>query len=187
MAAVSGPSNGWVSSAWRGGLEQAYSPGLTRRYPRPMTLLLSSFWRAVVYCLHPRVIALSVLPLVLMVGLALGLGYLYWDPVLDWVRSLLEASALLNSLWGWLDGLGLGRIKVVLAPLLVIFAVTPLIVMLSLLAVATLMTPFLTRLVAERRFADLERKSGSTWLHSLFWSLGSLLLALVVMLLSMPF
>jgi len=152
-----------------------------------MTLLLSSFWRAVVYCLHPRVIALSFLPLLLMVGLALGLGYLYWDPVLDWVRSLLEASALLNSLWGWLDGLGLGRIKVVLAPLLVIFAVTPLIVMLSLLAVATLMTPFLTRLVAERRFADLERKSGSTWLHSLFWSLGSLLLALVVMLLSMPF
>jgi hypothetical protein len=25
MAAVSGPSNGWVSSAWRGGLEQAYT------------------------------------------------------------------------------------------------------------------------------------------------------------------
>ncbi len=152
-----------------------------------MTLLLSSFWRAVVYCLHPRVIALSFLPLLLMVGLALGLGYLYWDPVLDWVRSLLEASALLSSVWGWLDGLGLGRIKVVLAPLLVIFAVTPLIVVLSLLAVATLMTPFLTRLVAERRFADLVRQRSGGWFYSLFWSLGSLLLALLVMLMSMPF
>jgi hypothetical protein len=152
-----------------------------------MTLLLSSFWRAVAYCLHPRVIALSFLPLLLIVGLALGLGYLYWDPVLDWVRSLLEASALLNSIWGWLDSVGWGRIKVVLAPLLVIFAVTPLIVVLSLLAVATLMTPYLTRLVAERRFADLERKKGGNWLYSLFWSLGALILALVVMLLSMPF
>jgi hypothetical protein len=152
-----------------------------------MALLLSSFWRAVAYCLHPRVIALSFLPLLVMVGLALGLGYLYWDPVLDWVRSLLEASALLKSIWGWLDGVGMGGIKVVLAPLLVIFAVTPLIVVLSLLAVATLMTPFLTRLVAERRFADLERKKGGNWLYSLFWSLGALLLALVVMLLSMPF
>jgi hypothetical protein len=152
-----------------------------------MKLLLSSFWRAVAYCLHPRVIALSFLPLLLMVGLALGLGYLYWEPALDWVRSLLEASAFINSVWGWLDGLGLGRIKVVLAPLLVIFAVTPLIVVLSLLAVATLMTPSLTRLVAERRFSDLERKGGGSWFYSLFWSLGSLLLAVIVMLLSLPF
>ena len=38
-----------------------------------MTLLLDSFWRAAAYCLHPRVIALSFLPLVIMVALALGL------------------------------------------------------------------------------------------------------------------
>ncbi len=187
MAAVSGRSNGSVSSAWRVGPELAHPFGATRGYPRAMKLLLSSFWRAVAYCLHPRVIALSFLPLLLMVGLALGLGYLYWEPALDWVRSLLEASAFINSVWGWLDGLGLGRIKVVLAPLLVIFAVTPLIVVLSLLAVATLMTPSLTRLVAERRFTDLERKGGGSWFYSLFWSLGSLLLAIIVMLLSLPF
>jgi hypothetical protein len=41
-----------------------------------MSLLLDSFWRAVAYCVHPRVIALSLLPLVFMVALALGLGYL---------------------------------------------------------------------------------------------------------------
>ncbi len=40
-----------------------------------MNLLFDSFWRAVVYCLHPRVILLSLLPLLLMVPLALGLGY----------------------------------------------------------------------------------------------------------------
>jgi hypothetical protein len=39
-----------------------------------MKLLLDSFWRAAAYCLHPRVSALSVLPLVLMAGLAVGLG-----------------------------------------------------------------------------------------------------------------
>ena len=52
-----------------------------------MTLFLDSFWRAVAYCLHPRVIALSFLPLVLMVVLALGLGYFYWDAALEWVRG----------------------------------------------------------------------------------------------------
>ena len=44
-----------------------------------MGLLLDSFWRAAAYCLRPRVIALSLLPLVLMAVLAMGLGYFYWD------------------------------------------------------------------------------------------------------------
>jgi hypothetical protein len=40
-----------------------------------MKLLFDSFWRAVAYCLHPRVIVLSLLPKVLIAGRALGLGY----------------------------------------------------------------------------------------------------------------
>ena len=31
-----------------------------------MSKLLDSFWRAAMYCLHPRVIALSILPLVVI-------------------------------------------------------------------------------------------------------------------------
>ena len=61
-----------------------------------MNLFLDSFWRSVAYCLRPRVIALSFLPLVLMVTLALGLGYFYWDGVLDWVRSALESAAIIS-------------------------------------------------------------------------------------------
>ena len=151
-----------------------------------MTLLFDSFWRAVAYCMRPRVIALSFLPLLLMVALALGLGYYFWDAALDTVRLALETSALVNSVWVWLQSVGAGRLKMVLAPLIVIFAVTPLIVVLSLLLVAVLMTPALTLLVAERRFPQLERKRGGTFVGSLMWSLGSTLLALLALLLSSP-
>ena len=151
-----------------------------------MSLLLGSLWRALAYCLHPRVILLSLLPLLLTVALALGLGYFYWSAAVAWVHGLLEASTLVNSLWSWLDGQGLGRIKVVLAPLIVIFAITPLIVMLSLLAVALLMTPALTRLVALRRFPTLVRQGSPSWLYSLLWSLGATLAALFLLLLSVP-
>jgi Sulfate transporter CysZ/Etoposide-induced protein 2.4 len=74
----------------------------------------------------------------------------------------------------------------VLAPLIVIFAVTPLIVVFSLLAVALMMTPALTSLVAEKRFPTLERKRGGSLLASLWWSLVSTLLALVVLIVSVP-
>ncbi len=151
-----------------------------------MTLLLDSFWRALAYCLHARVIALSFLPLVLMVALALGLGYFFWEGALDWVRLTLDASAVINTVWDWLQSIGAGSLKAVLAPLIVIFAVTPLIVVLSLLLVAVLMTPALIVLVAERRFPQLERKRAGSQVMSLVWSLGSTALALVALLVSVP-
>lgn len=151
-----------------------------------MNLFLDSFWRAVAYCLRPRVIALSFLPLLLMVVLALGLGYYFWESALHWVRALLETSSVINNLWEWLQSVGAGSLKQVLAPLILIFAVTPVIVMVSLLMVALLMAPALTLLVAEQRFPQLERKRGGSLLLSALWSLGSTLLALIAMLISIP-
>lgn len=151
-----------------------------------MSLLFDSFWRAVAYGLKPRVMVLSFLPLLLMTALALGLGYLYWDGVLASVRLWLESSALMTSISGWLQSFGLGNLKVVLAPLIVIFAVTPLIVVFSLLVVALMMTPALTSLVARNRFPSLERKRGGSLLASLWWSLVSTLLALVALIVSVP-
>jgi hypothetical protein len=151
-----------------------------------MNVFLDSFWRAVAYCVRPRVIALSFLPLILMVALALGLGYYFWEGALDWVRGSLESSEMVSSVLAWLQSMGAGSLKMVLAPLIVIFAVTPLIVVLSLLLVALLMTPALTLLVAERRFAGLERKRGASFAYSLLWSLGSTLLALVALVVSLP-
>ncbi len=151
-----------------------------------MTLLFDSFWRAVAYCLHPRVMLLSVLPLILLVVLSLGVGYVYWDLALETVRHWLDASTMVDNLSSWLQAMGVGQLQSVLAPLIVIFAVTPLIVVISLLVVALMMTPALTSLVAEKRFPALERCKGGSFLGSLGWSLLSTLLALVALVVSMP-
>ena len=151
-----------------------------------MNLLFDSFWRAAAYCLRPRVILLSLLPLVLVIGLTVALGYFFWDAALDQVRALLESSSFVNHGWAWLDSIGLGRIKTVLAPLIIIFTVTPLIVMVSLLVVALWMTPVMVRLVALRRFAALEERKGASFLYGLLWSLGSTLLALLATIASIP-
>ncbi len=151
-----------------------------------MNLLFDSFWRALTYGLKPRVILLSFLPLLLMTGLALGLGNFYWDSLLASVRLWLESSTLMGSMTGWMQSFGMGDLKAVLAPLIVIFAVTPLIVVLSLMVVSLLMAPALTLLVAKNRFPSLERKRGGSLLASLWWSLVSTLLALVALVVSVP-
>lgn len=151
-----------------------------------MNLFLDSFWRAALYCVRPRVIALSFLPLVLMVVLSLGLGYLFWDAALDQVRVWTESFSYTHTVWQWLDRIGAGNLKAVLAPLLVVFAVTPLIVVVSLLVVVWMMMPALVNLVASNRFAGLQRKQGAGFVASLGWSLLSTLLATLAMVVSVP-
>ncbi len=151
-----------------------------------MRLLLDSFWRAGFYCLTPRVIVLSLLPLGLMVLLTAALGYWFWDAAVAQVQDWLEASSLLVMVWRWFEGMGVARLKTVVAPLVVIFTATPLVVVAALMAVSLFMTPGLARYVADRRFAQMERKHGGSFWQGLGWSLLSVLLALGGMLLTLP-
>jgi len=151
-----------------------------------MRLLLDSFWRAAAYCLRPQVIVLSLLPLAIMVVLSAGVGYFFWQPAVQWVGQMLESSSFLRSVWGWLQALGAGDVKSVMAPLILVVALTPLIVLGSLLLVAAFMGPALANIVARRRFANLERKHGGSTALSIAWSVGSTLLALVALVISLP-
>ena len=152
-----------------------------------MNLLLDSFWRAAMYCLHPRVIALSILPLVIMAALSLGLGYFFWDDTLSAIRSNLESYELVSRMVRWLESLGLSSLRVVLAPALLLALAIPVIVISTLLFVAVFMTPAMVSLVAERRFPALERKKGGSIWTSIFWSLGSTVVAAIALLISIPF
>ena len=151
-----------------------------------MSRLIDSFWRAAVYCLHPRVIALSFLPLIIMTVASLGLGYVYWNDAVDMLRSQLDSYQLVSSMSQWLEGLGLGNLRLVLAPALLLFLAIPVIVITSLLFVAVLMTPAMVSLVGQRRFATLERRQGGSLAASLVWSLASTLLACIALVLSFP-
>ena len=152
-----------------------------------MKLLLDAFWRAAAYCLHPQVIALSILPLIITGGLAGGLGYFFWEPALVQVRATLESLAVLSTLLQWLDSVGGGGFRSVLAPLIVVALAIPVIIVVSLLLVAVLMTPAIVNLVAVRRFSQLERRHGAGFFQSAFWSLTCTLLALVGLVVSIPF
>jgi hypothetical protein len=151
-----------------------------------MRQLLDAFWRATAYCLHPRVIVLSFLPLVIAAGGAVLLGYFYWEDALVGVRSTLESWSLVAALLQWLDSVGAGGFRNVLAPLVVVALAVPVLVVVSLLLVALLMTPALVSMVARRRFPALERRRGASAWQSLAWSIGCTLVALLALALSLP-
>lgn len=151
-----------------------------------MQSLIDSFWRAAAYCLHPRVIALSLLPLVIAGVGVFGFMYFFWEGAIAAVRATLESWRLIESLLQWLDAMGLQAFRSALAAVVVLAGVLPVVLLLSLLLVALCMTPAIVSLVAQRRFPLLEKKRGGTLLQSVAASLGATLLALVLIVLSMP-
>ena len=149
--------------------------------------LFDSFWRAAAYCVHPKVIALSLAPLVIVGGAAAALGYFYWEAALAGMRAWLDDSALLEPMFGWLRSIGAGGWASVLVPLFVVAIAVPVFVVATLLVAATLMTPAIVRLVAARRFPRLEARRGGSFWSGVALSLGCTGVALVALVLSIPF
>jgi hypothetical protein len=143
-------------------------------------------WRAGAYCLHPRVLLWSLLPLLLAGALVGGLGVAYWEGAVAGVRQTLQDWALTASALRWLDSWGLQTLRALLAPMIVVALALPLVLMVTLLLVALLVTPAVVRTVVARRFAGLHAERGASWLQSLLWTLLCTFAALLALLVSMP-
>ncbi len=153
-----------------------------------MKLLLDSFWRAVMYCLHPRVMMLSLLPLILLTAVGGVLGYFFWSSAVEVIRQWLENSGFFSTILDWFTRFGMQSFRAAAAPIVLIALATPVLVLLVMLVVAFMMTPALTKLVAMRRFESLAKADAGfgSFLRSAAWSFGSTLIAAALLLLSIP-
>jgi len=151
-----------------------------------MSPVLQAFWRALLYCLHPRVILLSLLPILVTTGLAFGLAWLYWEPAVAAVRQAIDSWAWLQPVVAWLDQFTGGAFRSVIGPLVVVAVAVPVLLMVSLLLVSVFMGAAVVTLVAKRRFPALEARHGAGWLRSLGWSFLATFLALVLLAASLP-
>ena len=148
--------------------------------------MFDAFWRAVAYCLHPRLILWSLLPL-LVAGAAVALlGWAYWEPAVAGVRGALERWVLTAAMLEWLASVGADQLRTLVGPMIVVALAVPLLVVASLLLVATLMTPAIVALVVQRRFPTLQARRGASGWQSLLWALACTATALLALLLSVP-
>ena len=154
-----------------------------------MRAVIDAFWRALADSFRPRVLLLTLAPLAVMLLLALGAGYLWGAAALAWAQGWVNGAGWLTWMLGWLGGDAAGQVESVLAPLVLVALVTPLVVLGALLLVALLMTPAMLRLVARRRFPQLERLGGgaAAWAGSVAHSLGATAVALLALVVSIPF
>lgn len=151
-----------------------------------MTAMLDAFARSLAYCLMPRVVALSLLPLLMLMALCGALTLAFWEQGVALVHDALEMSALLGAALKWLEAMGAPKFRAVLAPMVLVAAVVPVLVVACLMVVTQFMTPALVTLVARRRFAELERRKGTPVWWSVLRSVALSLLAVLVLIASIP-
>jgi hypothetical protein len=151
-----------------------------------MSAIFDAFWRAVVHCMHPRVILWSLLPLLLAGGLVGVLGWAYWESTVAAVRGALEQWSLVAAMLKWLDSVGGGTLRSLLAPLIIVALSVPVVVVMTLLLVALCVTPAVVRMVAARRFPGLQQQEGGNWWQGLVWSLACTAAAMAALVLSIP-
>jgi hypothetical protein len=152
-----------------------------------MKLLFGSFWRAVAYCLHPKVLVLSLLPLLVAGAVTLGVGYLYWESALASVRATLEHWSLVNSMLEWISSMLGQGFRTGIAALIVIALSIPVVVAFTLVLVGLWITPAIVTLVSRRRFGTLERRHGGSWWLGVLASFGYTMGALLMVMITLPF
>jgi hypothetical protein len=151
-----------------------------------MKLLASSLVRALAYCFHPRVMVMSIIPVVVLVLGVWFLAWLWWDvatqATMEWVAQHPGVSQLIT----WVESWGFVRFRAVLAPMVVLLVFIPVMVVLALLTVAVCMVPAIVRLVASRRFPDLEKLHGGPTWKGLLWAAGNTLVAMLMLVVTLP-
>jgi hypothetical protein len=145
-----------------------------------------AFWRALVTVMRPRVWLLALLPLLPLL-LAVGLlGWALWEPALDAVAALVGRVEISETVFRWLHQAGFGQMRSLLAPMVVVLIALPLVLLLSLLAVALLAMPWLVRLIAERHHPALQAQQGCGLGRRLAWTAVTTAAALLALVLSVP-
>ncbi|MGY8524189.1 EI24 domain-containing protein [Paracidovorax citrulli] len=150
-----------------------------------MNDILRALIRALVSQLHPRMLALTVLPFVLATLLWGGLLYFTWDPVMTAARQMLETSVFTGWIYGALDWLGLSSLRAVVAPLFVVAVTIPLAVASILLFIGLWSAPAAIRFL-ERAYPELAKSKGGSLMGSVWHSVSSTLVFLLLVLISLP-
>lgn len=127
-----------------------------------MNEVLGAFGSAFRSMLHPRMLALALMPMLAALALWLGLAWFYWGSWSQWMSALIAGPQVSE----WLQHYGVAFIVHYAVWVLLMLLLAPLILITAVLLAAMLAMPLMVSFVAAHDYPSLEKKHGGTVLGS---------------------
>ncbi len=148
-----------------------------------MSEITKALLRAVASLLHPRMLLLLLWPVLIALGLWLGLAFAFWSQAAAWLQSQFDQSAAI----GWAIGVWpLALIAPHLAWILLALLFVPLVLITAVLIIGVFAMPAMVAFVAQRSYPELERRQGGTFAGGLWNGVMALIWLALLVLLSLP-
>jgi Etoposide-induced protein 2.4 (EI24) len=123
--------------------------------------------------LHPKMLALLVLPFVLSLVIWSLTAWLAWDPAVAWFKSsVLLSNRVMLTLADWLRYLGITDFNRVVAQGFTVLLVLPAMFASAMVAIAVLAMPIVMRYLSAAKYPQLQRQ-GSLALAASLWNAAS--------------
>jgi CysZ protein len=143
--------------------------------------------KALLSSLHPRMLLLTLIPLVLTIMGAIVFLSFVFDPVYLWLQDAVFSDGQMHPLIKQWSGLWVGALKFVLIPYLVFSLLWPVFIAISISLTSLFLMPLVVKHVATRTFSDVERQGKTSWAQGIFIALKASLVFLLILLIGLPF
>lgn len=151
-----------------------------------MREVLRAFGRAVVSQLHPKMLALLILPFVLAVVFWALTAFLVWTPLTDWLQVALFDGGWLVSVGAWADARGFSGFSDWVTASLALLLIVPLMFATAVVLVAVFAMPIVIRHLGDGPYRDVSRQGSMSIPASAWNAVSSTLVFAIGYLLSLP-
>ena len=134
----------------------------------------------------PRMMLLSLVPLLLSLLVWGGLLWAFGPALFDWLQGVFSDYGWFQASGSLLSTLGLGMLKVVVVPLVAILLLLPLMIASSLLFMGIFAMPAIENYVSRRQYPRLEQKEGGSFAGSVWMNLTSVLVFALLWIVTIP-
>lgn len=132
--------------------------------------------------LHPRMLALTIWPMLAALMLWLGLAWFYWDNWSQWLNTVINGTHAVL----WLSQRSLEMLAHYSALLLLFLLLAPMMLITAVLVAAVIEMPLIVNFVALRHYPALERRHGGTVLGSMVNALAAVLVFAGLWIVTLP-
>ncbi|RFP08916.1 MULTISPECIES: EI24 domain-containing protein [unclassified Duganella] len=151
-----------------------------------MTNVLRSWGRAFLSQWHGKMLAMSLAPFLLAVGVWAMALYFWLQPLIDFVHAQFSEHNLFTPAGNLLTSLGLAVLKTVMPPLIAMLLFLPLMILTALIFIGVIAMPLIGRHVGLRHYPQLEQRKGGSLVGSAITALGGMAIFIGLWILTLP-